>query len=195
MLKRIVVGMSGATGQILGIRALEVLRDIDDIETHLVITRASEFTISQETEYDVDYVKSLADYVYDINDIGARIASGSFKTDGMIVIPCSIKTASAISNSYNDNLLIRAADVTIKEKRRLVLVVRESPFHVGHLEIMAKLGKMGAIVIPPIVAFYNKPKWVDDIVNHIVGRALDFFDIPHSLYKPWMGYDSGRDHC
>ncbi len=186
-MKRLIIGLSGATGQIYGIRALEILRTLDDHEIHLVISRAAEITIEQEASCTVDEVKELADYVYDIEDVGARIASGSFKTEGMLIIPSSIKTATAISNSYNSNLLIRAADVTLKERRTLVVVVRETPLHVGHLRSLTRLAEIGAIIFPPVPAFYNRPKELDDIINHTVGRALDFFGVEHEIYSPWQG--------
>ncbi|ADC64281.1 3-octaprenyl-4-hydroxybenzoate carboxy-lyase [Ferroglobus placidus DSM 10642] len=186
---RIVVALTGASGQIYGIRLLEYLSKTD-IETHLVISPAAKENIEIETEYSVEYVESLADFCYDYMDFTAPIASGSFKHDGMIVIPCSIKTASAIANSLNYNLIIRAADVTLKERRKLVLVVRETPLHSGHLRMLAKLSDLGAIVYPPVPAFYSKPKSLDDIVNHTVGRALDLLGVENNLYKPWMGRES-----
>ncbi len=186
-MKRLIVALSGATGQIYGIRTLEILNSLRDVETHLIVTKAAEMTIEQETNYTIEEVKELADFVYDIDDVGARIASGSFKTEGMLIIPSSIKTASAISNSYNSNLLIRAADVVLKEKRVLVIVVRETPLHLGHLRMLTRLAELGAVIMPPVPAFYNKPKIINDIVNHTVGRALDFFEIDHKLYNPWDG--------
>jgi len=182
--KRLIVGISGATGAIYGIRLLEVLKK-SNVETHLVITEAAQKTILMETDWTVDKVKSLARITYDIQNIGADIASGSFESEGMIVIPCSIKSLSAIANSFNVNLLIRAADVAIKEKRRLVLAVRETPLHKGHLTLMMNLADMGVIILPPIPAFYHHPKTIDDIVNHTIGKILDLFGINHRLFERW----------
>ncbi len=187
--KRLVLGISGATGPIYGIRMLEVLKDID-VETHLVLSDASEITIQLETDYQIDYVKRLADCVYDINNVGGAIASGSFETLGMVVAPCSIKTLSGIAHSFNDNLLIRAADVTLKEGRKLVLMVRETPFHKGHLRLMLQAAEMGAFIAPAIPSFYKKPKTIDDIVNQTVGRILGFFDINVDIFDRWSDKDS-----
>ncbi len=185
---RLVVGISGATGVIYGIRLLEVLRDHPDVETHLVMSNPAKQTVILETDLKVEQVERLATRVHAFNDIAAPISSGSFKSDGMVVIPCSIKTLSAIANSYNDNLLVRAADVTLKEHRRLVLVVRETPLHLGHLRLMERVAETGAILVPPMPAFYNKPQTVDDIVNQTVGRVLDLMGIAHEgLFKRWQG--------
>jgi 4-hydroxy-3-polyprenylbenzoate decarboxylase len=182
--KRLIVGISGATGAIYGIRLLEVLAK-SNVETHLIITEAAQKTILMETDWKIEKVKSLAKVTYDIQDIGADIASGSFESEGMVVIPCSIKSLSAIANSFNVNILIRAADVAIKEKRRLVLVVRETPLHKGHLTLMMNLADMGVIILPPIPAFYHHPKTIDDLVNHTVGKVLDLFKINHRLFERW----------
>lgn len=184
--KRLVVGISGATGSILGIRTLEALREAG-AETHLVLTSAAERTIRLETEYSVEEVRRLATFVYDENDIGASIASGSFLHDGMIVVPCSIKSLSAIANSYNDNLLVRAADVTLKERRRLVLVVRETPLHAGHLRLMLQVTEQGGVVLPPVPAFYHSPKTMEEVIAHLVGKILDVVGIPHELFRRWCG--------
>jgi len=189
--KRLVIGISGATGPIYGIRMLEVLKTVD-VETHLVISGASETTIQLETDYSVDYVKSLADAVYDINNVGGAIASGSFETIGMVVVPCSIKTLSGVAHSFNENLLIRAADVTLKEGRKLVLMVRETPFHKGHLKLMLQAAEMGAVIAPAIPSFYKKPKTIDDIVNQNVGRILDFFGIGVDFFDRWSEEDSEK---
>ncbi len=181
----LVIGITGASGVIYGIRLLEVLSETKGIETHLVISEAGETTIKQETNWKIDDVKALADFSYDINDIGARLASGSFKRDGMIVIPCTIKTMSALANSYAENLLIRAGDVTIKERNKLVLVVRETPLHLGHIRNMEQLTETGAIIFPPVPAFYHKPKTIQDIVDHTVGKVLDIFGIEHHLFQRW----------
>jgi len=182
--KRLIVGISGATGAIYGIRLLEVLGK-SNVETHLVITEAAQKTILMETDWKVEKIKSLAKVTYDIQDIGANIASGSFESEGMVIIPCSIKSLSAIANSFNVNLLIRAADVAIKEKRKLVLVVRETPLHKGHLTLMMNLADMGVIILPPIPAFYHHPKTIDDLINHTVGKVLDLFGIDHQLFQRW----------
>lgn len=191
MNNRLVIGISGATGSVYGIRMLEALRDTE-IETHLVISNAAEKTIQLETDYRVDYVKGLADYVYDIDNIGAAIASGSFETLGMVVIPCSIKTLSGIANSFNVNLLIRAADVTLKERRTLALMVSETPFHKGHFRLMAQAADMGAIITPPIPSFYKRPKTIDDILNQTVGRILNFFGIKLNTFERWSEEDGER---
>ena len=191
-MKRIVVGISGATGAIYGIRTLEILSEDPEVEVHLVLTDSGALTIREETRWSVKKVKALADKVYETSDIGAAIASGSFRTEGMIVAPCSIKSMSMIANSMNANLLIRAADVTLKERRKLILMVRDTPLHLGHLRLMASLAEMGALINPPMPAFYNKPQTIDDIVNHTVGRALDQFEIGHNLFKAWTGTSRSR---
>ena len=188
---RIVVGISGSTGAIYGIRLLQVLHQHPDIETHLVMSDPARKTIALETDYTVAQVEELASQVHPIDDIAASIASGSFKTAGMAVVPCSIKTLSAIANSYNDNLLVRAADVTLKERRRLVLVARETPLHLGHLRSMVQVTELGALLAPPMPAFYSKPKNIDDIVNQTVGRVLDLLGVEHAdLFKRWTGIPS-----
>ncbi|MBI2369692.1 MAG: UbiX family flavin prenyltransferase [Deltaproteobacteria bacterium] len=185
---RLVIGISGSTGSIYGIRCLEVLHGHTDVETHLVISKPAERTIEHETDWKVEDVRKLATVVYEEDDIGAAISSGSFKTAGMIVAPCSIKTLAGIANSFNDNLLTRAADVTLKERRRLVICLRETPLHLGHIEHMLKVTQMGGIMVPPIPAFYNRPKTLDDIVNHAVGRMLDLHGIEHKgLLERWKG--------
>lgn len=183
-MKRLVVGMSGATGAIYGIRLLEVLSKLD-IEAHLVISEAAQKTIKMETPWTVNQVKALAHTCYDNKNIGASIASGSFLTEGMVVIPCAIKTLSGIANSYNDNLLVRAADVTIKEKRKLVVVARETPFHKGHLKLMMEVADLGATILPPVPAFYCLPQTIDDIINHLVGKVLDMFHIENNMFHRW----------
>ncbi len=181
---RLIVGISGATGSIYGIRLLEILRQ-KKIETHLVISSTSKKIILQETPYLVEDVKGLASCVYENEDLGASISSGSFLSEGMVIIPCSIKSLSGIANSFNENLLIRAADVTLKERRKLVLVVRETPFHLGHIELMLQASRMGATLLPPIPAFYFHPKTIDDLINHTVGKVLDLFGIDHHLFNRW----------
>ena len=183
-MKRLVVGISGATGAIYGIRLLEFLCK-SDIETHLVVSRSAEKTIRMETSWTLEQVKALATVTYNMEDVGADISSGSFQAEGMVVIPCSIKSLSAIANSYNENLLIRAADVALKERRKLVLVVRETPLHRGHLSLMMNVADAGGVILPPIPAFYFLPKTIDDLINHTVGRVLDVFSIDHRLFNRW----------
>lgn len=183
---RLVIGISGATGSIYGIRILETLQRCA-VETHLVLTDSAKRTIDMETDYTVNQVEAMATKVHDYRDIGASIASGSFKTDGMIIAPCAIKSLSALANSYNDNLLIRAADVALKEKRKLVVIVRETPLHIGHLGLMTTVAEMGGIILPPMPAFYHLPQTMDDIINQTAGKALDQFDIEHNLFRRWTG--------
>lgn len=183
---KLVVGISGATGAIYGIRVLQVLR-VCKVETHLVMSDSAKRTIETETNFTLKEVEKLADYVHDNRDIGASISSGSFKTNGMIIAPCAIKSLSALANSYNDSLLIRAADVMLKEKRRLVVIPRETPLHTGHLKLMVTAAEMGAVILPPMPAFYIMPRTIDDIINQTVGKALDQFDIEHNLFRRWEG--------
>ena len=183
--QRLVLGISGASGAILGIRALEILRQIEEIETHLVISPAGKRTIAEETDWALNEVLSLADVVHNYTDIGAPLASGSFATLGMIVLPCSIKTLSAIANSYADNLLVRAADVTLKEGRPLILAVRETPLHRGHLRLMDQAAEAGAVIFPPVPAFYARPQSVAEIVDNIVGRVLARVGIENEQYFKW----------
>jgi flavin prenyltransferase len=185
--KRLVVGLSGATGVIYGIRLLEVLRGVAEVETHLVISHAAQRTILLETNYTVGQVESLADQLYDVDDTAAAISSGSYLTLGMVVIPCAIKTLSGVANSYSDNLLLRAADVTLKERRKLVLVARETPLHLGHLHLMAQAAEMGAIIMPPMPAFYHHPQTIDDLLNQTVNRVLDVLgiELPVDLFRRW----------
>lgn len=185
--RRLVVALSGASGQILGIRLLEVLRDRPDIETHLIISPAARATMVQETDRRPEEVAALADVVYRPGDIGAAIASGSFVTMGMVVIPCSIKTLSAIAHSYAADLISRAADVTLKEGRPLILVVREAPLHLGHLRLMVQAAELGAVIFPPVPAFYQRPQTVADVVDHIVGRVLRRLGIETDLVPEWQG--------
>lgn len=183
--KRIVVGISGASGALYGIRLLEILTKIDDVEPHLVISNSAKLTIELETNYTYEQVTALATHHYDIDNIAASISSGSFKTDGMIIVPCSIKTLSGIANSYSDNLLIRAADVTLKERRNLILCVRETPFHTGHLQLMLKATQIGATIMPLIPAFYHMPKTIDDLICQSLARVLEQFNIETNIYLPW----------
>ncbi len=184
---RLVVGMSGASGQILGIRLLQVLREREDVETHLVMSAAARATIVQETSWSPDAVAALADVVYRPEDVGAAIASGSFATVGMIVVPCSIKTLSAVAHSYASDLLTRAADVTLKEGRPLLLVVRETPLHLGHLRLMVQAAEVGAIIFPPVPAFYARPRSLEEVVDHLVGRMLARLGIGNALFPEWRG--------
>jgi 4-hydroxy-3-polyprenylbenzoate decarboxylase len=182
--RRLVVGISGASGVIYGIRLLQVLRDVG-IETHLVMTRSAEITLAHESDYKVAEVRELASRAYSPTDIGAAISSGSFRTAGMIVAPCSIRSMSEIATGVTSGLLSRAADVVLKERRRLVLMVRETPLHSGHLRTMAQLSDMGAIIAPPVPAFYAQPRTLDDMIDHTIGRMLDFFDIETGLVRRW----------
>lgn len=190
-MERIVVGMSGASGAILGIRVLEVLGQ-SDYEVHLVMSSATEKTIRLETDWKVEDVVALADVVHDFRDIGAPIASGSFRTRGMVIVPCSMKTMSALANSFNTNLLIRAADVTLKERRRLVVVPREAPLHAGHLDLMAKVERLRGMILPTFMTFYHRPQTLDDMINHLVGKVLDCFHIENQLFDHW-GEISSKD--
>jgi len=183
----LIIGITGATGVIYGIRLLEVLSSINDIETHLIISEAGEMNIGCETNRKIEDIKKLASFSYDIRDLGAVLASGSFKRDGMIIAPCTVKTMSALANSYTENLLIRAGDVTLKERKKLILLVRETPLHIGHIRNMERLCEMGAIIMPPVPAFYHKPKTIQDIIDHTIGKPLDLFYIKHNLFQRWSG--------
>ena len=193
-MKRIVVGISGASGVVHGIRLLEVLRAVDDVEVHLVITSAGKKTIALETDRSIEEVEILADRCHRVGDIAASIASGSFKTSAMVVVPCSMKTLSGIANSYADNLLIRAAEVALKDRRRLVLVPRETPLHLGHLRLMVRVAEMGAVVMPPVPAFYHRPETVEEIVDQTVNRILDIFgiELDDDLFRRWEGPGAGE---
>jgi len=184
--RRLIVGISGASGVIYGVRILEILKHHKDVETHLVMSKSAELTLAYETDYKPKDVKALASVVHPIGDIGANISSGSFKTMGMVIAPCSIRSMSEIATGVTSSLLSRAADVVLKEKRRFVLALRETPLHGGHLRTMVTLSDIGAVVAPIVPALYNKPKTVDDIVNHTCGRLLDFFDIDTKI-KRWQG--------
>jgi 4-hydroxy-3-polyprenylbenzoate decarboxylase len=184
--QRLIVGISGASGIVYGVRTLELLR-ARGIETHVVMTRSAQVTLAHEMSIKVSDIHALASVVHQIDDIGASIASGSFKTMGMIVAPCSVRTMSEISSGVTSSILTRAADVVLKERRRLVLLVRETPLHLGHLRTMTQLAEMGAIVMPPVPAFYPRPETVDDIVDHTVGRALDLFSLDTGTVRRWQG--------
>jgi 4-hydroxy-3-polyprenylbenzoate decarboxylase len=181
------VGISGASGAIYGIRFLELLRGMRGVESHLIVSAAAKRTIVEETDYTVHDVEALAPHRYSNKDIGASLASGSFKTEGMVVVPCSIKTAAAIAHCLADTLIARAADVTLKEGRPLILVVRETPLHLGHLRVLTALAEMGAVLLPPMPAFYNRPKQIDDLVTHTLARVLDRLGLPQTLVPEWQG--------
>lgn len=191
---RLIVGISGASGVIYGIRLLEVLTTLSDVETHLVISSGGKLNIALETERQIKDVEALADVVHSDQNLAATIASGSFQTDGMIIVPCSMKTLSGVVNSYADNLIVRAADVVLKERRPLVLVPRETPLHVGHCRLMYEAAQMGAILVPPMPAFYNNPKNIDDIINQSVGRLLDLFKLDSGLVSRWQGASQQNSH-
>lgn len=193
-MKKLIVGISGASGVIYGIRLLELLRDVPDVETHLIMSTAAATTIGLETDFTADEVMQLADVSYRFRDIAAAVSSGSFKTWGMIVIPCSMKTLAGITYSFSDNLLLRAADVVLKDRRRLLIVPRETPLHLGHLRLMVQATEMGAILAPPMPAFYHRPESIDDIINQTVNRLLDMLDIELSgdLFTRWAGGKQSR---
>jgi 4-hydroxy-3-polyprenylbenzoate decarboxylase len=186
-MRKLIIGISGASGAVYGIRALQVLKDIPDIETHLVLSSSARRTILEETDWEVSAIEALADVVHSHRDIGAAIASGSFQTIGMLVAPCSIKSLSGIVNSYSDNLLTRAADVCLKERRRLVLLVRETPLHLGHIELLGQAARYGAVVLPPMPAFYNRPQSLQDMIDFVVGKILAVLGIDQDLYPAWGG--------
>ena len=187
--QKLIVGISGASGIIYGIRMLEALR-ASNIETHLVMSKSAELTLSYESDLRADDVKALADHCYPVKDVGAAVSSGSFQTAGMVIAPCSVRTMSEIATGVTSSLLTRAADVVLKERRKLVLMVRETPFHTGHLRTMTALSEMGAIIAPPLPAMYTRPESVDDIINHSVGRVLDLFELENDLVNRW-GITSG----
>ena len=183
--ERLIVAITGASGAIYGVRALEALKRLGAIETHLIVSQSGARTLAEEMDLAVKKVERLADVVHNAKDIGASLASGSFRTLGMLVAPCSVKTLSGIANAYADNLVVRAADVCLKERRRLVLLFRETPLHLGHIELMATATRIGAVIAPPVPAFYHRPKSLDDIVDQTVGRALDLFGIESNLVRRW----------
>lgn len=191
-MKRIVIGISGASGAVLGIELLKAFRSIDEWETHLVISDTAEFTIKEETDLTLDEVKNLADKVYSNDDLAASISSGTFRTEGMVIVPCSMKTAAGIASGYSDNLLLRAADVTLKERRKLILIARESPLSLIHLKNLELLAQCGAVIMPPVVSFYTKPEGIQDIINQIVGRILNSLDIDSSMLKRWDPSETPR---
>jgi 4-hydroxy-3-polyprenylbenzoate decarboxylase len=184
MSKRIVIGICGASGVTYGVRLLSLLKE-SDYETHLILSEAGKLNIKIETMYTPAEVEAMAGYVYDQKNMAAALASGSFLTKGMVVVPCTIKTLSGIANSYNENLLVRAADVTLKEKRKLVLVVRETPLHTGHLRLMTLAAEMGAHILPPVPSFYHQPKTIEDIIDQTIGKVFDYLGIEHNLFQRW----------
>ncbi|MEW5898364.1 MAG: non-oxidative hydroxyarylic acid decarboxylases subunit B [Bacillota bacterium] len=183
--QRIIVAITGATGAIYGIRLLEALRACSGVEVHLVLSSWAKKTVALETDYTVEQVEALADYNHDLRDVGAPIASGSFQTAGMAIVPCSMKTLAAVAHGLAENLIVRAADVTLKERKKLILVPRETPLSAIHLENMLAVTRAGACLIPPMPAFYNHPATIDDLVNHLVGRIMDQFGLPHTLTRRW----------
>lgn len=189
---QMIVGITGASGSILGVRLLEVLKP-GPTATHLILSDHALLTIAQETDQSVESVKSLANHVYEFRDIAAKIASGSFSSIGMVIIPCSIKTLSAVANCFTNDLISRAADVTLKEGRPLILVVRETPYHAGHLRLMANAAAAGAVIFPPVPAFYTRPKSVQDIIDNTVGRVLKRLGIENELYHEWQGLEQAED--
>lgn len=188
-MKRLIVGISGASGAIYGVRLLEALQQVPEVETHLIMSNAARQTLALETDLSLRHVQALANVVHDARDIAANVSSGSFKTHGMVVLPCSIKTLSGIVHSYTDGLLTRAADVVLKERRPLVLCVRETPLHLGHLRLMTQAAELGAVIMPPVPAFYHRPQTLTDIIDQTVNRVLDQFDIelPADLFTRWQG--------
>jgi 4-hydroxy-3-polyprenylbenzoate decarboxylase len=185
MMRRLILAITGASGAIYGIRALQILRSLEDVETHVILTPAGLRTILEETEFKAEQARALADRIYDHRDIGAAISSGSFQTIGMLVAPCSVRTLSGIANCYDSELVVRAADVCLKERRRVVLLFREAPLHAGHLALMDQATRNGAIIMPPVPAFYTRPKTIDDIIDQTVGRALDLLGIDANIVKRW----------
>lgn len=195
MTMRLVVGISGASGAIYAIRLLAMLREMTSVETHLIMTPSARRTVALETSYNPADVAGLATTYHRYKDIAASLSSGSFRTDGMVVVPCSMNTLSGIVNSYGDNLLVRAADVTLKERRPLVLVPRETPLHLGHLRLLVQASEIGAIIAPPVPAFYHRPTTLDDVINQTVNRILDYLgiDLPKDLFERWTGPHSPVD--
>lgn len=183
--QRIVVGLSGASGVIYGIRLLQHLREMPGVETHLIISDGAAINIAIETSYRLEEVKALADVVYSNDNLAASLASGSVRTDGMVIAPCSIKTLSGVANSYADNLLVRVADVMLKEQRKLILLVREAPLHKGHLELMTRCADYGALIYPPVPAFYHEPTSINDLIDQTLGKVLDHLQIEHQLFRRW----------
>ncbi|MBC3863122.1 UbiX family flavin prenyltransferase [Undibacterium jejuense] len=185
--KRLIIAITGATGSVYGVRLLEVLRDLPEVETHLMISEAGVLNLHQEMDFKRKDVETLADVVHNVRDVGASIASGSFLSDGMIIAPCSMKTLASVAHGMSDNLITRAADVVLKERRRLVLMVRETPLNLAHLRNMTAVTEMGGIIFPPLPGFYQRPQSIAEMVDHTVGRVLDMFAVPHQLTPRWHG--------
>lgn len=185
--KRLIVAITGATGAVYGVRLLQVLRNISSVESHLLISEAGVLNLHQEMDMKRKDVEALADVVHNVRDVGASIASGSFLSDGMVIAPCSMKTLAAVAHGLSDNLITRAADVVLKERRRLVLMVRETPFNLAHLRNMTAVTEMGGIIFPPLPGFYHRPQSIDEMVDHTIGRVLDMFALPHTLTPRWQG--------
>ncbi|TFV95464.1 UbiX family flavin prenyltransferase [Oxalobacteraceae bacterium OM1] len=190
--RRLIIAITGATGAVYGVRLLEVLRDMPDVETHLLVSDAGVLNLHQELDMNRKQVEALADAVYNVRDIGASIASGSFQTDGMVVAPCSMKTLAAVAHGLSDNLITRAADVVLKERRRLVLIVRETPFNLAHLRNMTAVTEMGGVIFPPLPGFYQRPQTIADMVDHTVGRVLDLCGVAHALTPRWTGMNGSN---
>ena len=188
--RRLIVAITGATGSVYGVRLLQALRDMPDIETHLMVSDAGVLNLHQELDMGRKEVEELADVVHHVRDVGASLASGSFQTEGMIIAPCSMKTLAAVAHGLSDNLITRSADVVLKERRRLVLMVRETPFNLAHLRNMTAVTEMGGIIFPPLPGFYHRPQSITELVDHTVGRVLDLFAIPHALAPRWTGMGS-----
>jgi flavin prenyltransferase len=191
--RRIVVAITGASGVVYGVRLLQVLRETAGVETHLLLSEASVLNLHQELDIKRKEVEALATVVHSVRDVGASIASGSFQSDGMIIAPCSMKTLASVAHGLSDNLIARAADVTLKERRRLVLMVRETPFNLAHLRNMTAVTEMGGIIFPPLPGFYQRPQSISEMVDHTVGRVLDLFDLPHQLTPRWNGLKAAKD--
>ncbi|HWT72372.1 MAG TPA: UbiX family flavin prenyltransferase [Oxalicibacterium sp.] len=189
--RRLIVAITGATGAVYGVRLLQHLRDAGGIETHLLLTDAGVLNLHQELELNRKDVEALAHVVHNVRDVGASIASGSFQSDGMIIAPCSMKTLASVAHGLSDNLIARAADVALKERRRLLLMVRETPFNLAHLRNMTAVTEMGGIIFPPLPGFYHRPASIEDMVDHTLGRVLDLFDVPHALTPRWIGLKAG----
>jgi 4-hydroxy-3-polyprenylbenzoate decarboxylase len=185
--RRLIVAITGATGAVYGLRLLQILRSTPDVESHLLISDAGVLNLHQELDLGRKDVEALADVTYSVRDVGAAIASGSFQSDGMVIAPCSMKTLAAVAHGLSDNLITRAADVVLKERRRLVLMVRETPFNLAHLRNMTAITEMGGIIFPPLPAFYHRPQTIEEMVDHTVARVLDLLDVPHALAPRWSG--------
>ena len=192
MTRRLIIAITGASGAVYGVRLLQALRDLPEVQTHLLVSAAGWLNIEQELGRGRREIEALADVLHNVRDVGASIASGSFRSDGMVVAPCSMRTLAAIAHGMSDNLITRAADVVLKERRRLVLMVRETPLNLAHLRNMSAVTEMGGIVFPPVPAFYNRPQSVDELIDHTVGRVLDLLEVTQTLSPAWPGLASAR---